>query len=434
MRNVVTKDITGILALIIIMIVAGLMLSSQSGNGDHSVGVEASPDPSVFNDRASGSRALFEWMGKLGRRTEVDRSDWENIPQDAAMLVSVAPRINTSKIVPIISGEDSSQNKSALSSADADGLIKWLKSGHTLLLMTSSLPGPASPSPSAANAQFGAALSVDVSSSVALTPSSYLAPLAPLALTSGINMIRIHPGARVLSYSHDAVTLFGTPPSLSGRGPKQGEPFAILLPIGRGRAIIIADSEFAGNSNMARADNAAFLSNIIEAYTHPGDRVLFDEYHHGDIAGTGADVWAAMGHPIQYAIIQGGLALIILLIVLGARFGAPKPIGGRIRRSSSEYVTSLAGLYRNAHATVPALDIIYRQFLRDLCGRLALPPDVSLDQLAEAASRRAHLNKANLQRLLGNCERALDQQSLTESELLLLVKYMERFRKELGID
>lgn len=152
---------------------------------------------------------------------------------------------------------------------------------------------------------------------------------------------------------------------------------------------------------------------------------------------------------MQSALIQLALVVLMVIGILAPRFGTPKAVGSRVRRSSAEYVTSLASLYRGAHATGPALEVIYRQFLRDVCARLALPPDVSLEELADVAARRGHVNAVQLKRLLGRCEYNLDRMqsaatdqrgmlvdrhSLSETELLDLVKHMDRFRKELGID
>jgi hypothetical protein len=121
-------------------------------------------------------------------------------------------------------------------------------------------------------------------------------------------------------------------------------------------------------------------------------------------------------------------------VVLSQRFGMPRASEQKARRNSGEYVASIASLYRGARATGPALEVIYRQFLRDVCARLALPPDISLEELADAAARRGQVNGVKLKRLLGRCEQSLDTMSLSESELLELVRQMERFRDELGID
>ena len=94
-------------------------------------------------------------------------------------------------------------------------------------------------------------------------------------------------------------------------------------------------------------------------------------------------------------------------------------------------MSSLAGLYRRAQATVPALEIIYRQFLRDLCERLALPPDVPLEKLAEAAARHSNINPNSLKRLIVACESALDNKQLSSNDLLTLTKQMEQVKRQL---
>ena len=136
---------------------------------------------------------------------------------------------------------------------------------------------------------------------------------------------------------------------------------------------------------------------------------------------------------MQLAIIQLGLAAIVLIGVLAIRFGAPIPLLRGISRTSGEYVTSLAGLYQRAQASPTALDTIYRAFLRDLCARLALAPDVNLEQLAETASRRGETDRERLRRLLAACEERLDAGRVSEPDLLDLVRRMERVRKDMGI-
>jgi hypothetical protein len=161
---------------------------------------------------------------------------------------------------------------------------------------------------------------------------------------------------------------------------------------------------------------------------------LFDEYHHGDIdLGSEASLWAALGHPLQLVLIQIAVAFLVLAAALAVRFGSPIPLGQGISRTSTEYVTSLAMLYRRAQASTAALETLYRQFLRDLALRLALAPDVSLERLAEVAARRGGIDRSALRRLLATCEQRLDDGKVTEPELLDLARRMERIRKDIGI-
>jgi len=90
-------------------------------------------------------------------------------------------------------------------------------------------------------------------------------------------------------------------------------------------------------------------------------------------------------------------------------------------------------LYRRAGASQTALETLYRQFLRDICGRLALPPDVDLERLAAVAARRGQIDKERIRRLLATCELRLDSGKVSEAELLDLTQQMESIRKDIGI-
>ena len=268
-----------------------------------------------------------------------------------------------------------------------------------------------------------------------LRPSSIrdFAPLQPVSVVRGVNSIHVRGQLRIRRLAGDGVVLFGTPPPYRHKGPVPGEPVIELFTIGKGRVYVVADGGFCSNSNLARANNAVFAANILSEAVRPGQKVLFDEYHHGDISGTNT-VWGALGPSAQTGIVQIICAALAMLFVLAPRFGTARSMAGKTRRHTGEYVASLASLYRSAHATAPALDFIYRQFLRDICSRLSVPSDISLADLANVAGRRGQVDSAELKWLLGRCEQCLAAMSVSESDLLDLVRRMEWFRKELGID
>jgi hypothetical protein len=100
-------------------------------------------------------------------------------------------------------------------------------------------------------------------------------------------------------------------------------------------------------------------------------------------------------------------------------------------RQSGEYISSLADLYRRADATVLALETIYKQFLRDICERLALPPDIGLEQLVDIAAQRGKIQTASLRQLITACEKALDSKKLSAADLLTLTQQMETVKRQL---
>ncbi|MDR3709170.1 MAG: hypothetical protein P4L33_12785 [Capsulimonadaceae bacterium] len=405
---------------------------NDTGSGSM-VGADLQPDPSIYNDRGSGMRGLFELTSRLGYKVDVNRDDWRRLPADASLLVVAAPQTRSDSS----GGPRSKTSPGVLNGHDAVALKSWLAAGRTALILTNDLPAARAQGQPAANlpgGDFGDEFGVTIGESLAAQGglASY-GPQQPVNIVRGVNLIQLHGGHRIRRIAGSTVDLFGNPPALRRKGPIGGEPVVSVLPVGKGRAIFVADGFFASNRNLARADNAVFLGNILADSVKPGQKALFDEYHHGEIAGEGT-IWSALGFGPQSACLQLVLAVIVMVFVLAPRFGTARPAGPNERRNSGEYVASLAALYRGAHAAAPALDFIYRQFLRDLCTRLNVPTDLSLAALAEAAGRRGHVNEVELKKLLGRCERHIETRSLTENELLDLVRQMERFRKELSID
>lgn len=444
MSKFASKDVIGVVVLLALFVFAILVLTGTGGGSAKVVGFEMAPDPSIYNDRSSGTRGFFEWCQRLGYKAIPWREDWSSLPADASVLVCTAPKWTSRKDIPGFPGSGGPLSDSSvgmLTPADARAVKQWLSAGHTLLLMASNLPenhlidvaDPDTDSGSDQPQTFSDILGLGTQSALSQTNQNRrdFPPAQPSPLTEGVSSIRLSGragGERFLRTVPDFAVLFG---DLSEK-PAHDEPVVIEFTVGKGRVIAIADSYFACNANLARAGNPVFLAQALRGAAQPGAVVLFDEFHHGDAAG-GGGIWEALGRPLQLGVAQLALAFVLLVIALALRFGTPIPLNARSGHVSGEYVESLAGLYRSAGATLPALETTYRQFLRDLCARFALPPDVSLSRLAEVAARRGRLDHDSLRQLLSSCERHLDQRRVNESELLDLVRQMERFRRQLDL-
>jgi hypothetical protein len=283
---------------------------------------------------------------------------------------------------------------------------------------------------------FGSEIGVGIESQLRSSNSrSYYAPMQPSVWTSGVNSIHIDPRYGIYRASNDAIVLFGSVFALESRlGTRyQCEPLVITYSMGRGRVIVVSDDLFGSNANMARPGTAEFIERILSQSARPGAKILFDEYHRG-AAPASKTLWAAIGMPAQYAAVQLLIAALIAALVLIPRLGRSEPLADRQARTSAEYIASLAGLYRNAGASGAALEAIYRQFLREICQRFALPPDISLDRLAQTASHRGGVNLNNLRRCLIACERAIESPTRpSDRDLVALVRAIEQFRKEMWI-
>ncbi len=420
------RDILAVCVLLLIFVMVGAALGGHDNGPSHLIGHEEHPDPSVFNDRASGTKGLFDWVNTLGDHPVVWRQGWEELGQTKASLLFICdPRAQAGMFT--LTGDDDNNNthadKSILSASDAPALLSWLRTGHTAILMSSRLPTGHVAGQKGGQPTFADALDLVVNSASGAGRVEY-GPLQPLPQTRGVVSLHSEAGSRLRRTALDGLALFGD----------SDGPFVLSIPVGRGRLIAIADARFASNRNLPRSENAVFLAHLLAQAVPPGGTVLFDEYHHGDIAlASGATIWTALGRPAQLAFTQALLALLLVAGVVAVRFGQPIPLGRGQSRTSVEYVASLAGLYRRAKASPAALETIYRQFLRDLSARLALAPTVNLEQLSEVAARHGGVDKEALRQLLATCEQRLDSGTVSEPELLDLTRQMEAVRKDLGL-
>ena len=424
-----SRDLLAVLFLLALFIVGGLLLGGRGASPRRTIGAEETPDPSVTNDRASGSKGVYEWTERLGYQPTVWRQGWSHLsPSEPGVLLVIDPQVQNTVLS--ITGGAQGGDPTRLAARDAAALRRWLASGqgHTAILLTSRLPsaknGPGGSPPAGDGNSFADALDLVVESASPATGRTEFPPLQPTSDTQGVISLHSTADARLSRARPDGLALFG-----DGAGP-----LALEIPVGKGRLIAVADAGLFSNAGLARSENAVFLADLLAHYGRPGGPILFDEYHHGDVADNpGGSVWEALGQPLQLALIQVFLAGLCLMVLLGGRFGPPVPTGRDMARSSADYVASLASLYRRAEASGTALETLYRQFLRDICGRLALPPDVNLERLADVAARRGQVNKEQFRRLLATCEMRLDAGKVTEAELLDLTRQMESIRKEIGI-
>jgi len=424
------RDLTAIVFLLLAFIVGGILLGGRGTGLGRPPGREGVGDPSVTNTRSSGSKGVYQWVEKLGYQPVVWRQRWEKLPENGPkVLFVIDPRVeNSYRTLTGGSGGEKDSDRTKLSAPDAATLKHWLASGdgHTVILLTSRLAsGSTGPFAGSGDQKtFGDAADLIVESASPATARVDFAPLQPVSDTQGVLSLHSDSGGRIKRSLPDALALFGD----------TAGPLVLDVPVGKGHLIAIADGGLLSNSNLPRSENSVFLANLLWHYAPRGGEVLFDEYHHGDTVDTsGASLWEALGHPLQLVLIQLCLAFVALAVLLAGRFGPPVPLSRGAGRTSAEYVTSVANLYRRAEASGTALETLYRQFLRDICGRLSLPPDVNLETLANVAAQRGQVNKEMLRRLLATCEQRLDEGKLTEQELLDLTRQMERIRKEMGI-
>jgi hypothetical protein len=189
-----------------------------------------------------------------------------------------------------------------------------------------------------------------------------------------------------------------------------------------GRVILLAEADLVANEALRDTDAGVVVLEWLLA-DRP-ERVVFDEYHQG--FGEGGSLFVAagkwlLGAPAGWTLLQVAGAALVMLWVLGLRFGPAGHIVERKRRSVMEHVQALAmGLERaGAHETAVRLVLAG---LRRRFGRAGRPRARDLDgwltalELAartpEARTRVRHL--ASLIRQPGGDQRVLEAATAVE--------------------
>src|SRR6266498_940535 len=132
---------------------------------------------------------------------------------------------------------------------------------------------------------------------------------------------------------------------------------------GNGRIVLLSDPFIVANGGIGLKDNLRLTLNLLSA---SNGLIAFDEFHQGRAVTRNAFVNYFAGTPVL--AICGQLVLLILLVLWtrGRRFARPLPLPHVDRRSSLEFVASMAELQQRAGAFDLAIENIYSRTRRVL--------------------------------------------------------------------
>ncbi|NWF78425.1 MAG: DUF4350 domain-containing protein [Chloroflexi bacterium] len=318
----------------------------------------------------AGALALYRWLAALdydvGRLQYTER--FAPDPQ-AALVIVLGPSERYSR-------------------DEAAAVAAWVAEGGTLLL-ADDRPGQA-----VASAPLFAAFELELVAPAA-EQSTTLAPvLQPGFSSPPARTIVTGSRAWLRSQRDDVASLAGA------------DDAPVLLGLRHGEGYVFASAALFPftNRGLAQDDNAALVLNLLRRVP-AGARVVFDEYHHGFVRAPSLGS-LLLGTAWGWAILYTALVLAAYLAFTGRRFGRPIPLQAETaRRSSAEYLESMAGLLRRAGRR-EALQAHYRaSFKRRLARASGLSPQLDdealLAALAEVAPGEAPRARALLNELAG---------------------------------
>jgi hypothetical protein len=450
------------LAIIVtIVLVLGVLIVLNAATyvaPEDKVDSELIPNRSTYNAGPTGTRALYDLLSESGYKVMRWRETPARLLSEGGTSVTTFVIVGTT-LLPI----DDDQAKS---------LLQWVERGGRLVIVdrhpeTRLLPPSGEWTISTAQLEYPF-LNVDSANPAQMTEGvKPVHPAQPTQLTRNVQAVRPSRFASAIhcSRAKSAMAVAHAETNEPGTGGEANNPVpsetetptppnadeesflltapapvvhlsnakgALLVdyPHGAGRIIILSDPYLISNGGISLEDNVQLALNTIAGIS---GLIAFDEYHQGRGATHNALAAYFAGTPVL--ALAGQIILIILVVVWtrGRRFGRPLPLPQVDRRSSLEFVASMAELQQRARALDLAIENIYSRTRRVLTRYAGVDYHSSRAEIAERVASRSSLDRAPLEALMRSCEETINGAPASERQAIELVRRLREVERALGL-
>ena len=207
-------------------------------------------------------------------------------------------------------------------------------------------------------------------------------------------------------------------------------PLLVDYPHGKGRIILLSDPYIVANGGISLKNNLKLTMNLLAV---SGGLIAFDEFHQGHGATHNEFVGYFEGTPVL--AISGQIVFLILLMLWtrGRRFARPLPLPQIDRRSSLEFVASMAELQQRARAYDLAIENIYSRTRRVLARYAGVDYNSPRRVIAERIAARSTIKAHQLETLMRQSEEAINGGEISERQSIELVKRLREIETTLGL-
>jgi len=418
---------------------------------------ELLPNRSTYHPGSTGTRALYDLLSESGYKV----MRWREIPE--RLLDDNGNNVRTFVIIGL--------TPLAVDENQARSLLLWVERGGRLVIVDRQPDAHILPPAGdwAVNTNFG---TIPPFSLDPLKPEELIKnvkpvhPVQPTVLTQDIESVMPSRFAAAISFSRrdtkktdrqeetqhglpasddvadeepgpppSAVTL--TPDNATPESPAPvvhiGDSKAVLLidyPHGKGRIILLSDPYIFSNGGIRLKDNLQLAINMLVS----GEGLIaFDEYHQGRGVTRNAIISYFSGTPVLPILAQIVLLILLVLWTRSRRFARPLPMPQIDRRSSLEFVASMAELQQRARAFDLAIENIYMRTRRALTRYAGMDYNSPRSEIASRVAARSSLDSQPLEILMRQCEEAINGAPVTERQTLQLVRRLREVERLLGL-
>jgi hypothetical protein len=445
--------------LIIVVVVLVLLNAASYVKVEETPDSESSPDRSTYNGGPTGTRALYDFLNESGYQV----ARWRD--SVSSLLSSSGPKPATVVVV--------GATKLPFSKVEAREILLWVEAGGRLVIidripeqdllpksgdwvvktMMTSFPW-SDLDPTDFEAMTRGVKAISPSQPTLLARN--VETMMPSRFASAITFSRLPPAkknnnakpAHSVSDNRDEddgsdsddepkIEISTSTANASEVSPAPVANFMddrgsllVEYPHGKGRIVLLSDPYIVANNGIKLADNLQLAINVVAG---SGGVVAFDEFHQGRGATQNALIQYFEGTPVLAICAQLMLIGVAVVWSRGTRFGRPLPLPHVDRRSSLEFVASMAELHQRAKAHDLALENIYSRVRRVLVRHAGLNQNASVGQIAARVAARSKLNQKQLESLMRSCEDTINGAPTSAKETLRLVKRLRGIEARLGL-
>ena len=444
--------------IVTIVIVLGLLIVLNAINyveTGESNDSEILPNRSTYNSRATGTRALYDLLNEAGYKV----TRWRETPH--TLLSENRARVATFVVI--------GRTLVSFEKEEARNLLLWVGQGGRLVLIDRR--PDVQLLPKSGDWTINVELlgypppDIDPGSAEQMTRGiASLHPVQPTLLTRDVDAVKPSRFASLIRFTYlKASTETKTPehgyssttptPFASETPPPAAKPQdkpesaivppapvvhlgdskgAVLVdfPHGAGRIILLSDPYIVSNGGIALENNLQLALNTVAGSQ---GLIAFDEYHQGHGVTQNALAAYFQGTPILALCGQLLLVVLVILWTQARRFGRPLPLPQVDRRSSLEFVASMAELQQRARALDLAIENIYSRTRRVLTRYAGVDYHSSRAEIAERVASRSSLNRDQLETLMRDCEETINGAKVNERQSIELVRRLREVEGALGL-
>ncbi|HEY3579247.1 MAG TPA: DUF4350 domain-containing protein [Pyrinomonadaceae bacterium] len=413
---------------------------------------ELAPNRSTYHSGPTGARAFHDFLSESGYKV----MRWREAPEK--LLSKAGEHVSTFVII--------GATRLPFSQEQITALHQWIANGGCLLLIDREpsprlLPKPGDWAIYSRSLDFPP-LDLDPNDASAMTKDvAAFKPVQPTWLTRKVESVMPSRFAGRLSVvlvakptpsPHSLPGERSTPEddeSFEGPPPRVVEPAkteASTAPVihvadkdgallvdyayGEGRVIVLSDPYVVTNRGIRTDDN---LQLAINAVTGRDGLIAFDEYHQGHGATGNAFAVYFAGTPVLAIAAQLLLIVLLILWTNARRFARPLPLAHIDRRSSLEFVASMAELQERSRAFDLAIENVYARTRRVLARYAGVTYNSSRSEIAARIAARSKIEAQQLETLMRQCEDVINGQPINWRQAVDLVKRLRELEKKLGL-